>query len=178
MSMKKNFILFLGSSIGNFDPVTTQLFFSGIFNKLHDGDYVLIGFDLRKDIDIMIKAYNDSDGITRAFNLNLLVRMNHELGANFMIDKFGHYGTYNVYSGAMESYLVSLKEQNVHIGALEQSFKFEALEPIHVEYSYKYLLSQINDYAKSSGFKIVKNFFDSRQYYVNSLWQVNKKSID
>lgn len=173
-SVKKNLVLFLGSSIGNFNPKETDSFLSHLQEVLHDGDYVLLGFDLRKDIPVLMRAYDDNSGITRDFNLNLLKRINRELNANFAIDKFHHYATYNVYTGAMESYLISLEKQLVYIDALQQSYLFDAIEPIHVEYSYKYLLSQVEALAAKNGFKLVKHFVDSREYFVDSLWQVVK----
>ncbi|MGQ3888152.1 L-histidine N(alpha)-methyltransferase [Legionella sp. CNM-1927-20] len=173
-SKRKNLLLFLGSSIGNFNYEHTQTFLNEIWTYLQDEDYLLIGFDLRKDIDVLLRAYNDSDGITRAFNFNLLHRLNQELGANFDPALFYHYAPYNVYSGAMESYLISSQDQTVFIKALDKSFHFSEFEPIHLEFSYKYLLSQINNFASKSGFSIVKNFFDSKNYFVDSLWQVHK----
>jgi L-histidine Nalpha-methyltransferase len=175
-SERRNFVLFLGSSIGNFEPDATAHFLRQLWEALHHDDYVLLGFDLRKDVNIMMRAYNDADGITRDFNLNLLQRINRELSANFDLTKFRHYATYNVYSGAMESYLISLESQTIHIEALEQDIFFEAIEPIHVEYSYKYHLSQIQQLAHAAGFEIIKNFADSNQYFVDSLWRVKKLS--
>lgn len=177
-SIRKNIVLFLGSSIGNMDALETSQFLQHLWEVLNDGDYVLLGFDLRKDINILMRAYDDNHGITKAFNLNLLKRINRELGGNFDIDKFRHYATYNVYSGAMESYLVSAEKQLVEVKALNKSYSFEAIEPIHVEYSHKYLLSQIQQYALMHGFKMVKNFLDSREYFVDTLWQVNKSKRD
>jgi L-histidine N-alpha-methyltransferase len=173
-SPKRNVVLFLGSSIGNFDPQDTHLFLESISKDLNDGDYFLIGFDLRKKIDVLLKAYDDDSGITRQFNFNLLTRMNRELGANFDLNQFDHYATYNVYSGAMESYLISLKDQTVFIKVLNQTFHFNAFEPIHVEYSHKYLLSQLTAYANQHGFTLVEQFFDEKKFFVNLLWRVIK----
>lgn len=173
-SGKRNIVLFLGSSIGNFDETETKKFLQKIGEDLHDGDYFLIGFDLRKDINILLNAYDDSDKLTKAFNLNLLERINREIKANFQIKNFTHYPTYNVYSGAMESYLISSKKQEVYSSYLDQRFYFNEFEPIHVECSYKYRHSQIQQFAEDSGFKIIKNFEDARRYFVLSLWQVQK----
>ncbi|MDI1351272.1 MAG: L-histidine N(alpha)-methyltransferase, partial [bacterium] len=173
-SKDRNLVLFLGSSIGNFSHEDTHIFLKNICQDLQDGDYFLIGFDLRKDIDILLNAYNDSDGITRQFNLNLLTRINKELGGTFNLDQFKHHGIYNVSQGAMESYLISLKDQDVYIDALNKSFHFEAYEPIHLEYSYKYSMSQITDFAQSNGFTIIENFFDEKKFFVNSLWRITK----
>lgn len=173
-STRRNLVLFLGSSIGNFDPIAIREFLYHLWETLNNGDYVLLGFDLRKDVDVLIRAYNDSDGITREFNLNILKRINRELGGNFNTDKFRHFPTYNVYSGAMESYLLSTETQVVSVEALQQSFSFQAIEPIHVECSYKYLASQIEELARSTGFTYLQNFTDSRQYFLDVLWQVKK----
>ncbi len=170
-SNKKNVVLFLGSSIGNFDLIATQHFLKHLWQVLNKQDEVILGFDLRKDIKILLRAYDDDQGITKQFNLNLLRRINDELGANFNIKQFQHYATYNVYTGAMESYLLSKIKQKVDIAACQQSYLFDALEPIHMEYSHKYLLSQIEELAKESGFAIVKHFFDKKQFFVDTLWR-------
>jgi dimethylhistidine N-methyltransferase len=174
-SQNRNLILFLGSSIGNFDPVITLEFLHHLCNSLNPGDYVFLGFDLRKNVDVLMSAYDDIDGITRDFNLNLLKRINRELNADFNIEKFGHYATYNVYTGAMESYLISMEPQIVTIEALEKSFSFDSIEPIHVEYSHKYLPSQIDQLAQETGFVIVDKFTDSRNYFMDTLWQVKEQ---
>ena len=171
-SSKRNFLLFLGSSIGNFDLNSSKEFLGMLRSFLHPGDYLLIGFDLLKDIEILMRAYNDEAGITREFNLNLLRRMNKDLAANFNVDTFHHYGTYNAYTKAMESHLLSKKEQIVYIGALKKSFGFKEFEPIHVESSQKYTLSQIENLANATQFKVVNNFTDSKRYFINSLWMV------
>lgn len=171
-SEKRNFLLFLGSSIGNFNAKETKRFLKILHDFLHPGDYVLIGFDLLKEIDILWRAYNDEAGLTREFNLNLLRRMNKELGANSDVDSFFHYGTFNVYSKAMESYLVSYKAQNVTFEALNKSFHFKEFETIHTESSQKYSLSDIENLARASKFKIINNFTDTNHLFVNSLWQV------
>ncbi|CDZ78514.1 Histidine-specific methyltransferase EgtD [Legionella massiliensis] len=170
-SNKRNFLLFLGSSIGNFSLNSSKEFLGMLHDFLNPGDYVLIGFDLLKDIDVLLRAYNDSAGITRDFNLNLLMRMNNELGGNFNVDSFYHYGTYNIYAKAMESYLVSNKAQIVYIDSLKKSFNFKEFEAIHVESSQKYSLTDVDNLARSSRFKVIKNFTDSKQYFLNSLWQ-------
>ena len=171
---KRNVVLFLGSSIGNYHELETKNFLNALWQCLNDGDYFLVGLDLRKNIKVLFDAYDDSDGITKAFNLNLLERMNRELGANFQISNFNHYATYNVYSGAMESYLISTKKQEVYIKDLDQTFYFYEFEPIHFECSYKYRYSQIEQFAKDSNFKILKNFEDFKKYFALSLWQVQK----
>lgn len=173
-SGRNNLVLFLGSNIGNFDKAHARGFLRQLWNALGPGDYALFGFDLKKDIDTLLYAYADRNGVTAAFNLNLLHRLNRELGANFDVDRFRHYGTYNARTGAMESYLVSLERQSVYIGALECSFAFEPWEPIHTEYSYKYLESDIESLAEYTGFKIMDRCFDPNRWFCSTLWSVEK----
>ena len=171
---RKNLLLFLGSNIGNFNKARARAFLRRHWTSLRDGDYALIGFDLKKDIEVLLRAYNDSDGYTAAFNQNLLRRINDELGGTFDTSKFRHYGTYDVFSGAMTSYLVSLEEQVVEIAALGRSFEFEAWEPVHTEYSYKYLERDIEDLAADTGYIIEAKYRDSKHYFVDALWRVAK----
>jgi len=173
---QRNFVAFLGSNIGNFNRPAARVFLQSLWNALQEDDLVLIGFDLKKDINLMLLAYNDLRGVTAQFNLNVLHRINRELGGNFDVTKFRHYANYDVYSGAMESYLVSLHNQDVHIKGIGQSFHFDPWEPIHTEYSYKYLESDIHELAKMTGFTVEKQLYDSRNYFVDSIWRVKKNS--
>src|SRR5690606_26391871 len=104
-SSSRKLVMFLGSNIGNFDCLGAKRFLRAVWSKLHHGDFLLIGFDLKKNIEVMLKAYNDSAGVTSAFNYNVLRRINRELGANFDLQRFAHYGNFNPVRGAMESYL-------------------------------------------------------------------------
>jgi L-histidine N-alpha-methyltransferase len=171
---RKNVILFLGSNIGNFNQERSKLFLRNLWNHLNDGDIVIIGFDLKKDIDILLRAYNDSQGVTADFNLNLLRRINRELAGEFEISNFRFFATYDVFSGAMESYLVSLEKQEVIIGEIGRSFRFDAWEPIHTEYSYKYLESDIQELASKTGFIVKEHLYDQKKYFVDSVWEVSK----
>jgi len=173
-SKRKNLVLFMASSVGNFTHAENTLLLRNIWNCLNHDDVILIGFDLKKDIDMLIRAYNASQGVTRDFNLNLLERINRELGGNFDITKFRHFGTYDVFSGAMESYHVSLEKQSVFIEKIGRWFSFDAWEPIHTEYSYKYLVSDIEQLASETGFEIYEHLFDSRHYFTDSIWRVYK----
>ncbi len=169
---RERLVLFLGSNIGNFDKPRARAFLRRIWSGLTKGDHVLIGFDLKKDIEVLLAAYNDPHGVTAKFNLNLLSRINSELGADFDIDKWRHYGTYNVFTGAMESYLVSLEDQTVDVEALRTSFSFLAWEPIHTEYSYKYLPQDIDGLADVCGFRIVERMLDPKGWFCDALWEV------
>ena len=171
---RRNIVLFLGSNIGNFTPIKAGGFLSSLWKALNKDDLVLIGFDLKKDTDMMVKAYNDEEGITSAFNKNLLIRINRELKGNFDLDQFEFYATYDVVEGAIQSYLISKKKQEVFIGELKWLFSLKAQEPIHTESSYKYLVEEIEYMASKNNFEIVENFFDPNKYFVDSLWRVIK----
>ncbi len=171
---RRNLVLFLGSNIGNFGRGQARAMLLRLWEAAKDGDLLLIGFDLKKDIEILLDAYNDPAGVTAAFNKNLLQRINSELGGEFDLERFRHFSTYNVFSGAMESYLVSLEEQTVYIDALHASFSFESWEPIHTEYSYKYLLSDVESLAAHAGFSIEANLFDEKGWFLDSIWRVRK----
>jgi len=165
-------VLFLGSNIGNFEPENAIRFLKELRASLRTGDQLLIGIDLKKDPEVIIRAYDDPTGITAAFNLNLLHRINRELGGNFDVSQFRHWETYNPASGATRSYIVSKQEQEVRVEQLKTTFHFEAWEAINVELSQKYSISEIEELATDAGFEVVQHFFDERKYYVDSLWRV------
>ena len=173
-AQEQNMVLFLGSNIGNFNRPTSMRFLRSLWHSLKKDDLVLIGFDLKKDLDILYNAYNDSQGITKEFNFNVLDRINLSLGANFERKNFQHQGLYNVQTGAMESYLIVENAHEVLIEELGKSFQFKPWEAIHMEYSYKYLESDINSLAGNTGFEIVEHFYDSKGYFVDSLLKVVK----
>ncbi len=171
---ERNIVLFLGSNIGNFDKPTSLRFLRHLWHSLNKDDLVLIGFDLKKDLDVLYDAYNDSKGVTKEFNFNVLDRINDVLKGNFDRSNFQHQGLYNVQTGAMESYLISGKAQTVKIGELDKEFDFKPWEAIHMEYSYKYTETDIQDLACSTGFETLENFTDSKGYFIDSLWRVKK----
>ncbi len=166
---RRNLVLFMGSNIGNMLRGQIHQFLYGIWESLNQGDYILVGFDLRKDPDLIQKAYNNE--ATRNFNYNMLKRINKELGADFDISQFKHYGLYNPILGANESWLISLVQQTVYIEKLNLSFDFAPFEPIHLHYSFKYLESEITAMAINARFKVIKNYYDRKHYCANSLWQ-------
>lgn len=165
-------VLFLGSNIGNFDKPSSQQFMHQIAAQLNPGDHVLVGFDMKKDIATLTAAYNDSSGYTRDFNLNLLTRINAELDADFDVSNFQHLGLYNPILGAMESYLIATKPQDVYFPATDTVVHFDAFEPIHVEYSFKYLPADIESLSEVAGFERVRNFSDPQNFFVDSLWRI------
>ncbi|RAI93884.1 L-histidine N(alpha)-methyltransferase [Algoriphagus yeomjeoni] len=168
---KPNLILFLGANIGNFGVDEAKNIIDHLRVGTKKGDLVLIGFDLKKDPQIILNAYHDEHGVTREFNMNLLDRINRELDADFDRESFIHWPTYDPVSGECRSYLVSQKSQEVTIGALNQTFEFEAFESIFTEISKKYSLSEISHLASLGGFEVKQNFMDSEGYFSDVLWE-------
>ena len=165
-------VMFLGSNIGNFDREAATAFFRHLASEMNPGDLLFIGFDLQKDPRVIVPAYDDAAGVTAAFNLNLLRRINRELGGNFDLSKFSHYANYRPIEGSARSYLISREDQDVHIESLGRTFHFDQWEAVFVEISQKYSLRLIDELASSAGFEVKRNFFDSRKYYCNSLWKL------
>lgn len=170
---RQRIVLFLGSNIGNFDLASGTDFLKRIRAHLNEGDHLLIGFDLKKDISVLTRAYNDSAGHTREFNLNLLRRINRELDADFDIESFDHVGIYNPIMGAMESYLIATRSMKVQLRALGATFNFAPYEPIHTEYSFKYHENDIESLCEAGGFTVVRHFTDSQRYFMDSLWRAS-----
>ena len=168
---RRKVLLFLGSNIGNFSRDQAVDFFRSLRGVMSAGDLLFIGFDLQKDPHVIVPAYDDASGVTAAFNLNLLKRINRELGGNFDIDKFTHYANYRPVEGSARSFLISREQQSVHISALNKTFEFDQWEAVFMEISQKYSLRMIDEIAAESGFEIKENFFDSRKYYCDSLWK-------
>ncbi len=170
-SDKSKIILFLGSNIGNFGKEQAQNFFRQLRVVMNDTDLLFIGFDLQKDPRVILRAYDDAQNVTAEFNLNLLARINRELGANFNLDDFSHYASYHPIEGAARSFLISRKTQTIFIESLNKNFDFAAWEPIFMEISQKYNLAMIEELAQTSGFEVSRYFFDSQKFYTNSLWK-------
>jgi L-histidine N-alpha-methyltransferase len=168
-SDEKKILLFLGANIGNFTPEEAEEFLRNIAHSLKEKDLAVIGFDLKKDPRIIAKAYDDSKRITREFNLNILRRLNNELGAQFVIHEFEHYPYYDPLTGAAKSFLISLRDQSVYIEALDRTFRFGQWEAIQTEISQKYDLLVIEKLLSRSGLEIVDVFFDARQYFSDVL---------
>jgi dimethylhistidine N-methyltransferase len=165
VSSNRKLLLFLGANIGNFKFDEMPKFLSRLRNSLSTGDLVLIGFDLKKNPKKILAAYDDAKGYTRAFNLNLLHRINKELNGNFIPDHFEHYAMYDPATGACKSFLISLKKQLVIIGKTE--ILFEKDEPVFMEISQKYSIPQINEIGKECGFQVLAHFFDCEKYFVD-----------
>jgi L-histidine Nalpha-methyltransferase len=162
---KKKLLLFLGSSIGNFEPDDAIDFLRTIKNNMDKQDTLLIGFDLQKNPKTLEAAYNDKAGVTAKFNLNLLSRINKELGGEFNIGDFEHLAFYNKNHGRIEMHLISKIDQQVNIQGIHETISFKHNETIQTENSYKYTLRQISLLAEESGFEVKKNFTDKKKWY-------------
>lgn len=168
--------LFLGANIGNFIPEDAISFVRLISSSMQEDDQLLMGFDLKKDPRLIQAAYDDPHGITRDFNLNLLVRLNRELGARFQLDEFRHYACYEPATGMTKSYLVSLKDQDIFFEAFETAVHFDRWEIIHTEVSQKYDLTMIRHLAQSSRLAIREVFYDCKHYFCDVLF--SKEGLD
>ncbi len=161
---------FPGSTIGNFDHEAAVGFLQGVSETLGEGGGLLIGVDLKKDTDILVQAYDDAAGVTAAFNLNVIERINRELGGDFDVSAFRHQALFNAREGRIEMYLVSLKQQTVHIQGFD--FAFAEGETIHTENSYKYHIKEFETLAAKAGFATVKTWVDE-----NDLFSVNYLTV-
>jgi len=170
ISQRRKIVLFMGANIGNMTMQQATLFCRQLRDRMRPGDLLLIGFDLKKDPKTILDAYNDKQGITRAFNLNLLKRINRELGADFDVAQFEHYPIYDPASGACKSYLISKVAQDVRIGE-EEVIHFAESEPVYMEISQKYSLGETHYLARQSGFKPIHEFYDSKKMFADILWE-------
>ncbi|MBB2147613.1 L-histidine N(alpha)-methyltransferase [Pedobacter gandavensis] len=171
LSNRRKVVLFMGGNIGNMDVEEAKEFCRKLNNSLSKGDLLIIGFDLKKEPKQILAAYNDAKGITAAFNLNLLSRINRELDGDFELQNFEHYACYDPESGACKSYLISLKAQAVHIAG--ETIHFAPFEAIYMEISQKYSLQEIEAIAVATGFHGKHRFFDAQKYFVDAVWLVD-----
>jgi L-histidine N-alpha-methyltransferase len=162
-------VLFLGSTIGNLDPDGALALLRDLRSALRPGDALFLGVDLRKPKSILEPAYNDALGVTAAFNLNLLTRINRELGANFDLTRFRHHAFYDEVLGRIEMHLVSQEAHSVRIEALDLDIAFAAGETIHTESSYKHDDATLGALAASSGFAVERKWTDSRHWFADLL---------
>ena len=159
----RSVIYFPGSTIGNFEPEIASEFLARLVDVAGDGGGLLIGVDLQKDRDVLERAYNDAAGVTAQFNKNLLVRINRELEANFDLNRWQHHAIYSPSEGRIEIYLISDKEQTVHIGTRE--FQFRAGEEILTEYSYKHTIAGFIELARQAGFHFEQVWTDDARWF-------------
>ncbi len=167
-SMLRRVVYFPGSTIGNFTPEEAVGLLRRTAWLCGPGGALLLGADLRKDVRLLEAAYNDSLGVTAAFNLNLLARINRELDGDFALDQFAHHAFYNAGPGRIEMHLVSRRVQRARVGKAE--FFFAAGESIHTENSYKYSLPDLYELAAAGGFEAQRVWLDdSRLFSVHYL---------
>jgi L-histidine Nalpha-methyltransferase len=167
-------LLFLGSSIGNLERREIIDFLRHVRSNLRSGDFVLLGADLIKDIDLMVTAYDDPTGVTAAFNLNVLARINRELDADFDLRSFAHEVRWNSEERRIEMHLLSCRNQVACVGALGSTFEFRAGETICTEFSHKFTHSELVSYARLSGFTPIEMWVDKAWPFAEALWQVDE----
>ena len=168
----RKMVLFLGVTLNNMDIPNAKSFLNNLHQSLRQDDLLLIGFDLMKNPKLLNQSYNDK--LFEEFNLHLLDRINECLGGNFNKELFVQHSHYNPDSKTVECFLYSTCDQTVYIKALNKTFKFMEWEAMQTEQSLKYSIPDIEELAFESGFKIKENFYDSKKYFVDSLWQVIK----
>jgi dimethylhistidine N-methyltransferase len=164
--------LYLGSSIGNFDPPDAIAVLRRLRRQLRPGDALLLGTDLAKDASVLLPAYDDAQGVTAAFNKNVLARINRELGGDFDLDAFRHVAEWNPRASRMEMYLEGAARQAVTIRDLRLSLEFEAGERIHTENSYKYTLESVESLLAEAGFRRERTWHDQRRWFAAHLARV------
>jgi dimethylhistidine N-methyltransferase len=162
-SSERAVVYFPGSTIGNFDPLPAKLFLEHVAGVCGPGGGLLIGVDLKKDPLVLHRAYNDSQGVTDAFNLNLLERVNRELNCDFRPEWFQHYAFYNPRESRVELHLVSLREQTVHVDNV--GIDFVEGESIWTESSYKFTIGEFEQTAAAAGFKVERTWTDEQRWF-------------
>ena len=169
-AQRRKVILFLGSNIGNFLHEEAADFLKKIAAAMNSDDLLFIGIDQKKDPQKILAAYNDSQGVTAAFNRNILSRINKEMDADFNPENFSHWPVYNPETGITASYLVCIKPHIVHIKTLNLEVDFRKWETIHTEISVKYDDAAVDELAKKAGLEISASFSDSDNYFKNYLF--------
>ena len=165
----RKLVLYLGSSIGNFDPPAAAEFLAKVATQMNPGDSLLLGTDLAKDPSILIPAYDDAQGVTAMFNKNVLRRINRELGADFDLASFRHVAMWNASCSRIEMHLESARAQTVHLGVLGSTANFREAERIHTENSYKYTPMMVESMLAQSGLTAESTWLDSRGWFALTL---------
>jgi L-histidine Nalpha-methyltransferase len=164
-SLGRRTIIFLGSSIGNFDAVECDRFIEQVTSALNPGDYFLLGVDLQKPVNILEAAYNDAQGVTAAFNLNMLQHLNYRFAGNFNPDLFAHQAIYNQTEHQIEMYLISQRQQTVSLSGLDLTINLEPGEKILTEISRKFNLAQMEQYLGDCNLNLIKTYTDPQQWF-------------
>lgn len=150
--------MFIGSTLGNFEPAEASAFVAEIAGRMSSGDSFLLGTDLHKDEAVLERAYNDAQGLTADFNLNVLAVINRELQANFQLDHFSHLAYYCEGRRRIEMHLVSETDQQIHVGALDLTVSFSKGERIRTEISRKFLTGEIREMLEEAGLTVTRSF--------------------
>lgn len=161
----RKLVLYIGSSIGNFEPLQASALLKKLKASLHPGDAVLLGTDMRKAASVLVPAYDDAQGVTAAFNKNILARINRELGADFDLEAFAHRAIWNPEASRMEMHLESLHAQSVCLGVPGVKIGFQAGETIHTENSYKFTMPMLEAIAGNGGFRIERTWGDPKNWF-------------
>jgi dimethylhistidine N-methyltransferase len=164
-SDERRLVLYIGSSIGNFEPAEAERLLRRVRAGLEIGDSLLLGVDLVKDKAMLVAAYDDAAGVTAAFNRNMLVRVNRELDADFDVEAFAHRAVWNQAKSRMEMHLESRTAQQVIVDELDMTFEFAAGETIHTENSYKYRPGQAEALLAKTGFRAEATWTDERGWF-------------
>jgi L-histidine N-alpha-methyltransferase len=162
---ERRLVLYIGSSIGNFDPEDAARLLAGVRAALRSGDSLLLGVDLAKDVPTLLAAYDDAAGVTAEFNLNLLARLNRELDANFNLRTFRHKAVWDAVHSRIEMYLESLSAQKVNLRSLGLKIDFAPGERIHTENSYKYVPGQAERMLENAGFEPAGCWSDAKGWF-------------
>ncbi len=162
---ERRLVLYIGSSIGNFDPLEAQRILRRVRAGLSKGDCLLLGVDLVKEKSTLLSAYDDFAGVTADFNLNMLARLNRELGAEFMLDSFEHHAVWNEKESRIEMHLESRAAQKIRIEALKMEVRFAQGETIHTECSYKYAPGRAEAMLAVAGFTETESWTDERGWF-------------
>ena len=169
--LEKKAVAFFGSSLGNFSPEESVEFLQHTAAVMGPEDVFLLGIDLKKSLTILVPAYDDSQRVTAAFNLNVLYRINRELGGRFDPHSFEHLALYNDEQGRIEMHLRSRHAQRVAIGEIEQVVSFGKDETIHTESSHKYTVDEVRDLGYQANLVLRRVWFDARRYFLLALFR-------
>lgn len=161
----RRLLLFLGSNIGNYDPPAARALLTSVRRHLSPGDACLIGTDLRKPQSVLLPAYDDAQGVTARFNMNVLARINRDLDANFDTDRFRHVVKWNPHASRLELYLQSVGAQRVRVARLDAEFRFAPGQRIHTESSYKFTRAMVTRLFKQAGFRLEQTWYDENRWF-------------
>jgi uncharacterized SAM-dependent methyltransferase len=161
----RKLVLYLGSSIGNFEPDAASAVLRKLHSHLNPGDCLLLGTDMAKSLSLLLPAYDDHRGVTAQFNKNMLARINRELGGHFDLEAFRHTVEWNAANSRIEIYLESTEDQNIPIDVLGLTIRFRAGERIHTENSYKYTPAMVQATLSRGGFRVERTWTDPQRWF-------------